>query len=47
MPNTSDTLPPPPFKIKMIEPIKEWYGEGSFVVVRAEKKDNNRTGVIK
>lgn len=25
-------------EIKAIEPLKEWYGEGSFVVIRAKKK---------
>jgi SAM-dependent methyltransferase len=33
--------------IRVTEPVKEWYGEGSFVVVRAEKKDFIRTGVKK
>lgn len=34
-------------EIRMIEPIKEWYGKGSFVVVRARKKDIIRAGVKK
>lgn len=25
-------------EIKEVEPVKEWYGEGSFVVIRAKKK---------
>ena len=34
-------------EIRKIEPIKEWYGEGSFVVVRARKKNIIGTGVKK
>jgi len=34
-------------EIKEVEPVKEWYGEGSFVVIRAKKKHTIIKAAIK